>query len=185
MVCRIHEEGSPNARVIINCFSEDSVRNAEIGNNRIVDDFELNVAQDQCKIPRSHAQIEMFEANPEVDVEHTRLTGSTWAEVKVMNKGEAEAAEMLHCQSDIKRMLSRLEASMEHLLQQQQLPQQPQQGPQVLDRSISDLDNMILSEHAHLTKSKLADHCLIRKHSPTIKHGTSASRLKSSTKQQH
>ena len=56
-------------------------------------------------------QIEVFEANPSANVEHARLTGSTWAEVKVMNTREAERAELLHCHSDIKKMLCDLQAS--------------------------------------------------------------------------
>ncbi|MCO5603585.1 hypothetical protein L7F22_057736 [Adiantum nelumboides] len=182
---RIHDEcGSPSARYIINCFGEDAVRNVgEMGNNRVV-------TSDSEAGDQRNAQIEMFEANPVVDVEHTRLSGSTWAEVKVMNKRGAEAAEMLHCQSDIKRMLSRLEASMEHLLQQQQqLPQQPQQSPQVQDRSLSDLDSMLLGSYGRKTKSKGSKSVTGAHRSAGSKHGAATkpksltSKVKSSTKQ--
>ncbi|KAI5076315.1 hypothetical protein GOP47_0008380 [Adiantum capillus-veneris] len=176
---RVHEEcSSPSARYIINCFGGDAVRSmGETGNNRVASDNKDN------------AQLEMFEANPVADVEHTRLSGSTWAEVKVMNKRGAEAAEMLHCQSDIKRMLSRLESSMEHLLQQQQLPQQPQQSPQVQDRSLSDFDSMLLGSYGCKTKSKgakavMGAHCSTSsKHGSATKHKAPTSKLRSSTKQ--
>ncbi|KAH7365940.1 hypothetical protein KP509_18G055200 [Ceratopteris richardii] len=162
---RIQEEcGCPSTRYIINCFSGGS-RNSMDGtvSNRIASENGLATVRDQYVSAANSAQIEMFEADPEAEVEHTRLSGSTWAEVNVMNKERAEAAEMMHCQSDIKHMLSRLELAMDHLMQhQRQLPQasllpsppSQQAVPQVQDRGLNDLDGMLLGAHAQKKRNK-------------------------------
>lgn len=190
------EGGSPSARYIINCFGGDSIRNnREVENRGFADDAddeddEQNVVGGQLghhsanDYPSSQAQIEMFEANPDADVEHTRLSGSTWAELRVMNKRGAEAAEMRHCQADIKRMLSRLEASMQFLLQTQHVqPQGPaapveeEEAGEVRDRSI---DDIILSA-ARKAKSKTDKPASARKlkaTAPASKHKGAASATK-------
>ncbi|KAH7281609.1 hypothetical protein KP509_36G055100 [Ceratopteris richardii] len=165
---RIYEDSvSPSTRYIINCFAEGSKQSInEIGNDRTACGNEFATA-DQRTYGSHRAKIEMFEANPETDVEHSRLTGSTWAEIKVLNKQGAEAAEMLHCQTDIKRMLSRLELSMEQLLEQQkqlpQLPPAPSSAPHVQDRALLDLGDMLSGAYALKKKNKASKSGVVKR----------------------